>query len=65
MSEKKPYDDVQFDWIQLSADLDPTNQETFIGKWKRKFTENPFVPVGECTILRRSKINLMTKITFI
>lgn len=49
MSAKKPYDDVEFDWIQLSADLDPTKAETFLGKWKRKFSENPFVPIGECT----------------
>lgn len=48
MSEKKPYDDVEFDWIQLSADLDPSKAETFIAKWKRKFGENPFVPIGKC-----------------
>ena len=50
MSEKKPYVDVEFDWIQLSADLDPTNNESFLAKWKRKCTENPFVPIGKCTI---------------
>lgn len=48
MTEKKPYDNVDFDWIQLSIDIAPTNTETFIQKWKRKFQENPFVPVGEC-----------------
>lgn len=48
MSEKRPYDNVEFDWIQLSADLDPSKTETFLGKWKRKFGENPFVPVGKC-----------------
>lgn len=48
MVEKQPYDNVEFDWIQLSADLDPTVYETFIEKWSRKFKENPFVPVGEC-----------------
>lgn len=53
MSEKKPYDNVQFDWIQLSADLDPMTDETFLGKWGKKFKENPFVPIGEYTILRR------------
>lgn len=48
MVEKQPYDNVEFDWIQLSSDLDPTVYETFIEKWTRKFKENPFVPVGEC-----------------
>lgn len=48
MSEKKPYDNVEFDWIQLSADLDPSKTETFLNKWKRKFAENPFVPIGKC-----------------
>lgn len=47
MTEKKPYDEVSFDWIQLSADIDPESSETFLGKWQRKFKENPFVPVGE------------------
>lgn len=47
MSEKKPYDEVQFDWIQLSTDLDPLGDESFLGKWKRKFGQNPFVPVGK------------------
>lgn len=47
MSEKKPYDNVEFDWIQLSADIDPGDSETFLAKWKRKFEENPFVPIGE------------------
>lgn len=40
------YDDVQFDWIQLSVDLDPSNNESFMAKTKRKFAENPFVPIG-------------------
>lgn len=48
MSENKPYDNVEFDWIQLSFDIDPTHTESFIEKWKRKFEENPFVPIGEC-----------------
>lgn len=48
MSEKKPYDNVEFDWIQLSADLDPSKTESFLNKWKRKFGENPFVPIGKC-----------------
>lgn len=47
MSEKKPYDDVEFDWIQLSADLDPSKAESFLAKWQRKFGENPFVPIGK------------------
>lgn len=50
MSEKKPYDDVEFDWIQLSADLDPSKAESFLAKWQRKFGENPFVPIGKWTI---------------
>lgn len=41
------YDDAQFDWVQLSADLDPSKNETFMAKTQRKFTENPFVPIGE------------------
>lgn len=41
------YDDVQFDWVQLSADLDPATKETFLAKTQRKFAENPFVPIGE------------------
>lgn len=41
------YDNVQFDWVQLSADLDPTKNETFLGKTRRKFAENPFVPIGK------------------
>lgn len=57
MSENKPYDNMEFDWIQLSADIDPGNTETFLQKWKRKFEENPFVPIGEYAvhILRRNK----------
>lgn len=47
MAEKKPYDDVEFDWIQLSVDLDQSLKETFLQKWKRKFNENPFVPIGK------------------
>lgn len=47
MSEKKPYDNVEFDWIQLSVDLDQSKKETFLQKWKRKFDENPFVPIGK------------------
>lgn len=48
---------MEFDWIQLSADIDPGNTETFLQKWKRKFEENPFVPIGEYAvhILRRNK----------
>lgn len=49
MSEKKPYDEVEFDWIQLSAELDPFGNESFLGKCKRKFGQNPFVPVGKYT----------------
>lgn len=41
------YDDVQFDWVQLSADLDPAKNERFMAKTQRKFAENPFVPIGE------------------
>lgn len=41
------YDNVSFDWVQLSADLDPADSETFLGKCSRKFEENPFVPIGE------------------
>lgn len=47
MSEKQPYDNVEFDWIKLVADLNPES-ETFLEKCKRKFNENPFVPIGEC-----------------
>lgn len=52
MSEKRPYDNVEFDWIQLSADLDPSNAESFLDKWKRKFGENPFVPIGKCDVIK-------------
>ncbi|XP_055301011.1 HIG1 domain family member 2A, mitochondrial-like [Sitodiplosis mosellana] len=45
MSDKQPYDNVEFDWVKLVADLNP-DQETFIEKCKRKFNENPFVPIG-------------------
>lgn len=48
MSEKQPYDNVEFDWIKLVADLNP-EPETFLEKCKRKFNENPFVPIGKCT----------------
>lgn len=43
----KTYDNVKFDWVQLSADLDPTLKETFMEKASRKFKENPFVYIGE------------------
>lgn len=46
MSEKQPYDNVEFDWIKLVADLEK-NQESFLDKCKRKFNENPFVPIGK------------------
>lgn len=45
--DAQKYDDVQFDWVQLSADLDPAKNEYFLAKTKRKFAENPFVPIGE------------------
>lgn len=46
MAEKQPYDNVEFDWIKLVADLNP-EPETFLEKCKRKFNENPFVPIGK------------------
>ncbi|XP_031634163.1 HIG1 domain family member 2A, mitochondrial-like [Contarinia nasturtii] len=48
MGDKQPlpYDNVEFDWIQLSADIDNEPVETFYEKTKRKFSENPFVPIG-------------------
>lgn len=55
MSEKRPYDNVEFDWIQLSADLDPSKAESFLDKWKRKFGENPFVPVGKCDVIKLTR----------
>lgn len=57
-SSKKPYDNVEFDWIQLSADIDPNAVETFYEKTKRKFSENPFVPIGECVICDAKDENL-------
>lgn len=62
MSEKRPYDDVEFDWIQLSKDLNPVKEETFLGKWKRKFGDNPFVPVGKQ--LRRNSFDLQISLEF-
>lgn len=36
------------DWIALRKDMDTVLQtETFTGKMKRKFSENPFVPIGQ------------------
>lgn len=35
----------EFDWIQLSNDVNE-NPETFTEKLKRKVAENPFVPIG-------------------
>lgn len=46
MAEKQAYSEDQFDWIQLSADLEPEAIEGFTGKIWRKTKENPFVPVG-------------------
>lgn len=47
MSETPKPKDVEFDWIQLSADVDPTKNESFMQKTTRKFKENPFVPIGK------------------
>lgn len=47
MSETPKPENVEFDWIQLSSDIDPTKTETFLQKTIRKFGENPFVPVGK------------------
>lgn len=58
MAEKRPYDNVEFDWIQLSADLDPSNAESFLDKWKRKFGENPFVPIGKCDVIKWTREKL-------
>lgn len=55
MSEKQPYDNVEFDWIKLVADLEK-NQESFLDKCKRKFNENPFVPIGKCSLRRSNEI---------
>lgn len=55
MAESKPYDNVQLDWIQLSADLDPSKNESFLSKWQRKFAENPFVPIGKCAEIALGK----------
>lgn len=46
MSGSQPYDNVELDWIKLVADLEPSH-ETFLAKCKRKFNENPFVPIGK------------------
>lgn len=39
---------AKYDWIKLRKDMDsvlPT--ETFAQKFYRKFSENPFVPIGK------------------
>lgn len=36
------------DWIVLRGDMDKVlRTETFTEKFKRKFAENPFVPIGQ------------------
>lgn len=44
-----PQDNLDaLDWIALRKDMDKVIQtETFSGKFKRKFLENPFVPIGQ------------------
>lgn len=46
-NKSQNYENIEFDWVQISADLDPSNNETFLAKCQRKFAENPFVPIGE------------------
>ncbi|XP_059477453.1 HIG1 domain family member 2A, mitochondrial [Neocloeon triangulifer] len=37
----------EFDWIQIRQKMEENIQdETFVGKFKRKFSENPLVPAG-------------------
>lgn len=42
----KPVADDEFDWIQLSLDLQDPNHEEFSEKFWRKVKSNPFVPIG-------------------
>lgn len=37
----------EFDWIQLSMDLQDPNHEEFTEKLWRKIKANPFVPIGK------------------
>lgn len=46
-SDKTPDSSEQFDWIQLSNDVQGTKHEGFADKFTRKVMENPFVPIGE------------------
>lgn len=48
----------KYDWIKLRKDMDtllPT--ETFAEKFCRKFSENPFVPIGKYIYTSSKKIN--------
>lgn len=50
MTSKPSIDLEKFDWVQLKAELDAphgNSNETSKDKFKRKFMENPLVPVGK------------------
>lgn len=47
----------QFDWIQLSNDVQGTKHEGFSDKFIRKVMENPFVPLGKRYLNGEAKIS--------
>lgn len=46
MATNPKYDESEFDWIKLSAEIQP-DEDGFMQKTAKKFKENPFVPLGE------------------
>lgn len=46
-SDKTPDSSEQFDWIQLSNEVQGIKHEGFADKFTRKVMENPFVPIGK------------------
>lgn len=49
MSIESEPDDL--DWVQLRKEMGAAHHaETFNEKFQRKFTENPFVPIGKVII---------------
>lgn len=47
MSQQKPTNPSELEWVQLQKDMDKMRGETAREKFVRKVTENPIVPVGK------------------
>lgn len=49
MADSPKYENVEFDWIQLSNEIAPED-DGFMKKTVKKFKENPAVPIGKLTL---------------